>query len=243
MIDGRILAKITEYSSLATSQCFISFWVTLIILNFDKRNDQQFPVLILAAGASTRLGRPKALLPLIPGNRTLLDAAIEQGRVLSPDVRVVCGAGYPLIRFRCQRQPSSWLRTPDWHEGMSASLSAGIRSLGPTAKGVFVLVADQPLLDLNALGALGKAARCVPEQPIAADYGGRPGVPAYLPRWLWPLVLELDGDRGAGRLLAEVRATRVDIPGVHDDVDTPADWHRIRELLSRTGPTARQSRR
>jgi molybdenum cofactor cytidylyltransferase len=227
------------------------FAIGLIILNLDSHIDQQFPALILAAGASSRLGRPKALLPLASGdgtdtdcrNLTLLDAAIAQGRILSPEVRVVCGAWYPLIRFRCRRQPSSWLRATDWHVGMSASLSAGLRSLGPAVKGVFVLVADQPLLDLNALEAFGKAARCVPDQPIAADYGGRPGVPAYLPRWLWPLVLDLEGDRGAGRLLAEVRATRVDIPGVHDDVDTPADWRRIRELLSRTGPTARQSRR
>jgi molybdenum cofactor cytidylyltransferase len=172
-----------------------------------------------------------------------VDAAIAQGRILSPEVRVVCGAWYPLIRFRCRRQPSSWLRAPDWQEGISASLSAGLRSLGPAVKGVFVLVADQPLLDLNALEAFGKAARSVPEQPIAADYGGRPGVPAYLPKWLWPLALDLEGDRGAGRLLAEVRATRVDIPGIHDDVDTPADWHRIRALLNRTGQTARQSRR
>ena len=227
------------------------FAIGLIILNLYSHIDQQFPVLILAAGASSRLGRPKALLPLASGdgtdtdcrNRTLLDAAIAQGRILSPEVRVVCGAWYPLIRFRCRRQPSSWLRAPDWQEGISASLSAGLRSLGPAVKGVFVLVADQPLLDLNALEAFGKAARCVPEQPIAADYGGRPGVPAYLPRWLWPLVLDLEGDRGAGRLLAEVRATRVDIPGIHDDVDTPADWHRIRTLLNRTGQTARQSRR
>lgn len=227
------------------------FAIGLIILNLDSHIDQQFPALILAAGASSRLGRPKALLPLASGdgtdtdcrNRTLLDAAIAQGRILSPEVRVVCGAWYPLIRFRCRRQPSSWLRAPDWQEGISASLSAGLRSLGPAVKGVFVLVADQPLLDLNALEAFGKAARCVPEQPIAADYGGRPGVPAYLPRWLWPLVLDLEGDRGAGRLLAEVRATRVDIPGIHDDVDTPADWQRIRTLLNRTGQTARQSRR
>ena len=222
-----------------------------IILNFDKRNDQQFPALVLAAGASARMGRPKALLPLVSDNRseggsrihTLLDTAIGQGRVLSPDVRVVCGAWYPLIRFRCRRQPSSWLRAPDWHEGISSSLSAGLRSLGPAAKGAFVLVADQPLLDLQALDAFGKAARCVPEQPIAADYGGWPGVPAYLPRWLWPLVMDLEGDRGAGRLLADVRATRVDIPGVHNDVDTPADWHEIRAQLNRTGQTTRRSRR
>lgn len=177
------------------------------------------------------------------GKEVVLDQAIRQGRLLSRDVRVVCGAWYPLIRFRCQRQPSVWLRAPDWQNGMSASLAAGIRSLGPQVKGVFVLVADQPLLDLNALKAFGDAARYVPDQPIAADYGSGPGVPAYLPRWLWPLVMDLEGDRGAGRLLAEVRATRVEIPGVHDDVDTPEDWRRVRALLNQTDPTARQFRR
>lgn len=209
---------------------------------------------MLAAGASTRLGRPKALLPLpsAPGSEDharessagiLLDAAIAQGRVLSPDVRVVCGAWYPMVRFRCRRQPSSWLRAEDWQRGLSASLATGLRSLGPKVKGVFVLLADQPLLDATALRAFGEAARCVPDQPIAADYGGRPGVPAYLPRWLWPLVLDLEGDRGAGQLLAAVRATRVEIPGVHDDVDTREDWLRIKQRLSQTDRTARQSRR
>jgi len=248
LIDGRILAKIPGYSSLAECRGPLLIAIGRNVINFPKRiNDQEFPALILAAGASSRIGRPKALLPLGvgggEGKQILLDAAIDQGRLLSRDVRVVCGAWYPLIRFRCHRQPSLWLKAPDWHEGMSASLAAGIRSLGPTAKGVFVLLADQPLLDLNALKAFGNAARYVPEQPIAADYGSRPGVPAYLPRWLWPLVLDLEGDRGAGRLLADVRATRVDIPGVRDDVDTLADWQRIRALLSQTGPTTMRFRR
>lgn len=123
---------------------------------------------------------------------------------------------------------------------MAASLAAGIRSLGPSVKGVFVLVADQPLLDRQALKAFGAAARCFPRQPAAADYGRRPGVPAYLPRWLWPEVLTLEGDRGAGRILALANATRLDIPGVHDDIDTPEDWQRIREAVSRTNQQARQ---
>ncbi|MBK1871995.1 nucleotidyltransferase family protein [Marinobacter sp. 1-3A] len=205
--------------------------------------DQDFPALVLAAGASSRFGRPKALLK-VSGEQgrghILLDNAIGQARLLSRDVRVACGAWYPLIRFRCSQQPSSWVPVPDWHEGMAASLVAGIRSLGPRARGVFVLVVDQPLLDRDALQAFGEAVRCFPKTPAAADYGRRPGVPAYLPRWLWPDVLTLEGDRGAGGLLAEANATRMDIPGVHDDIDTPEDWARIREVLSRRALQARQ---
>ena len=66
MIDGGILAKIIEYSSLADSPGSISYCTGFIILNFDKLNDQQFPVLVLAAGASSRLGRPVASGP--PGS-------------------------------------------------------------------------------------------------------------------------------------------------------------------------------
>ncbi|AOY90124.1 nucleotide-diphospho-sugar transferase [Marinobacter salinus] len=189
------------------------------------------------------MGRSKALLPLAFQQGILLDRAIDLGRSLSRDVRVVCGAGYPLIRFRCSAQPSAWIKAPDWQEGLAASLVAGIASVGPKAKGVFILLADQPMLDIASLRAFGEAARFLPGQPLAADYNGRPGVPAYLPRWLWPELLTLTGDRGAGGVLAEVAATRVDIPGVHDDVDTPEDWYRIKYRLSQTGQPTRQSRR
>lgn len=197
----------------------------------------------MAAGASSRLGRAKALLPLADGQEgILLDRAIDLGRMLSHDVRVLCGAWYPLVRFRCTSQPSAWVTVPDWHEGLSASLAAGITHVGPIAQGVFVLLADQPLLDVDALKALGKAARHAPRQPVAANYNGRPGVPAYLPRWLWPEVMALRGDRGAGQLLAKAGATLIDIPGVHDDVDTPEDWQRIKQRLNQTALIARQSR-
>lgn len=163
--------------------------------------------------------------------------------MLGRDIRVVTGAWYPLIRFRCRTQPSVWLSCEAWDQGLSASLATGVESLGPQVKGAFVLLADQPLLDAEALRAMGQAARQVPDQPIAADYGGRAGVPAYLPRWLWPEVLALEGDRGAGRLLTEVGATQVPVEGVHDDVDTLADWRRVRARISQTAPTTRRYRR
>lgn len=179
------------------------------------------------------MGRPKPLLPLGRGAGILLDRALEQARMLGRDVRVVCGAGYPLIRFRCSRQPSSWVSVADWDRGLSGSLAAGLDSIGPAAPGAFVLLADQPLLDMYALAALGRAARSIPQQPVAADYNGRPGVPAYLPRWLWPRVMALEGDQGAGAILAQAGATRVPVPGVLEDVDTPEDWLRVRSRLFR----------
>nr|WP_284709258.1 nucleotidyltransferase family protein [Marinobacter sediminum] len=62
------------------------------IINFPPiANDQEFPALILAADASSRMGRPKALLPLADQQGILLDRAIDLGRALSRDVRVICG--------------------------------------------------------------------------------------------------------------------------------------------------------
>ncbi|WP_261977642.1 NTP transferase domain-containing protein [Marinobacter sp. F3R11] len=198
---------------------------------------------MLAAGASTRFGSPKALLTVSHQGgerRSLLDCAIGQARLLGRDVRVVCGAWYPLVRFRCRAQPCRWVHIADWQMGMAASLAAGIRSLGPRAKGVFVLLADQPLLDRQALEAFAERARRFPGEAVAADYGRRPGVPAYLPRKLWPGVLSLHGDCGAAGVLAEANAIRLHIPGVHDDVDTPEDWRRIRNEIIRTSPRTRQ---
>ncbi len=199
--------------------------------------------MVLAAGASRRFGRPKQLLPLPAGQGILLDRAIDLARCLSRDVRVVAGPAYPLMRYRCQRQPTAWVTLDEEGAGLSASLVAGIDTLGPAVRGVFVMLADQPLLDVTALSAMAKAARSLPQQAMAADYDGRPGVPAYLPRALWSGVRALSGDRGAGSLLADAGATRIAVAGVRQDVDTPADWERIRPRLSQTVPTARQSRR
>lgn len=243
MSDGADSSKNRQFRQWARAFPPLDIAIGVLIRTFSVHpEDSCFAVIVLAAGASTRLGRPKALLTL-PGGGTLLDEALIQARILCRDVRVVTGAWYPLIRFRCHIQPSVWLSCRHWHQGLSASLATGIGSLGPQVKGVFVLVADQPLLDKDALRAMGQAARQVPGQPIAADYGGRAGVPAYLPRWLWPEVLALEGDRGAGKLLTEVGATQVPVEGVHDDVDTPSDWQRVRARVSQTAPTARQCRR
>ncbi|WP_417503106.1 nucleotidyltransferase family protein [Marinobacter sp.] len=186
---------------------------------------------MLAAGHSARMGRAKQVLN-IPGQGTLLGRAIEQARLLSGSVSVVVGARYPLIRYRTVQSASRWVYCADWQEGMSASLAAGINSLSPRAQGVYVLVGDQPLLAEQGLLWLRQGVLQAPDKVWAADYGPRVGVPAWIPRRLWPEVLGLKGDAGAGRVLNQREASRVRIAGVELDVDTPAHWQQIKQTLA-----------
>lgn len=193
-------------------------------------DDKAFPALVLAAGASRRMGRAKALLPV--GSGTLLDHAIGQARQLGGPVTVVVGGWYPLVRYRCRSQPSAWVVARDWPKGMSASLKSGLASLGPGVKGVFVVLLDQPLIPSDSMLALAEMARMNPSQPAAADLQGKPGAPAYIPRRLWLEIMALEGDRGAAAVLARHGATRLAMIGAGMDVDSPEDWRRINGELA-----------
>ncbi|MGC8119309.1 nucleotidyltransferase family protein [Marinobacter sp. VGCF2001] len=219
--EGRILAKIAE----------ISRFRRRIINTNPRRKDPQFPALVLAAGKASRMGRPKQALQL-PGGATMLSHAIGQARQLSAQTLVVAGAGYPLVRFRCRRVPAVWINNRRWAEGLSSSLISGLQYLPAEALGVFVLLADQPLLAREGLGTLSASARRRPDVAWAARYGNRVGVPAWIPKALWQDLRALEGDVGAGRVLNLVGANPVDIAGVQQDVDTPQDWLKVRRQLT-----------
>lgn len=178
------------------------------------------------------MGRYKQVLK-VPGRGSLLSHAIGQARQLSGQTWVVAGAGYPLVRFRCNRQPAGWVVNDRWREGMSKSLLAGLHALSPVALGVFVVLADQPLLDREGLRRLSANARRQPNVPWAASYGKRVGVPAWIPKALWGDLLSLEGDVGAGVVLNRAGASPVEIAGVQQDVDTPQDWQQVRGQLAK----------
>ncbi len=191
------------------------------------RGRSGLPVLVLAAGASRRMGRAKTLLPW--GEGCLLDRALAQARCLGADTWVIGGRYYPLMRYRCRQQPRRWLFNPEWPEGIASSLRLGLQAMPSSVAGAFVVLADQPLIDEEALSRLREAARNAPAIAAAADYGGRPGAPAYLPRAIWPAVMALRGDKGASAALHQARARLLIMPGASADVDTPADWRRYRD--------------
>jgi CTP:molybdopterin cytidylyltransferase MocA len=175
--------------------------------------------IVLAAGASTRLGEPKQLATL--GRETLLGRAVRVAREAgcSP-VLVVLGAGYESILAEIARGTLGEVVpviNDRWKEGMASSIFFGVRALGFVAKqarGVILMTCDQPAVTakhLRALADLGEV--------TASEYAGQRGVPAYFPASWFAALSKLKGDGGARELLREART--VALEGGELDLDTP----------------------
>lgn len=191
----------------------------------------EIPVLILAAGASVRMGRAKQLL--VMQGETLLERTIRQARALSDSVWVVTGSRGPLIRFRTRCRPHRWVESERWRDGLSASLRAGLAALPPRSRGVLVLLVDQPEVGLFHLSRLIAAATASPDQAVATALAGKPVVPAYLPARMWPALERLQGDRGAQALLARSNPNLMPCEAAALDLDTPSDWRTWCDRISR----------
>ena len=182
--------------------------------------------LILAAGASTRLGEPKQLVRLT--GETLLDHAV---RVASEagcaPVVVVLGAHAKQIESVCDLR-SAWVVVhAGWAEGMGSSLRVGMELVQGFAEtdGAIVMTCDMPGVTAGHLRALAEA----PGEVMASEYADRRGIPAYFPRARFAELLEQRGDTGARELLREARV--VELAGGEMDVDTAADLERLRGFL------------
>ena len=191
---------------------------------------------ILAAGASTRLGRPKQLVTL--SGETLLERAIRvaAGAECAPII-IVLGASHAEILAAVQLGDALSVINDQWLEGMASSIRLGVSELQLVAKdaeGVLLMTCDQPAVTASHLRLLVSG-----DQVKASRYVGRNGVPAYFPRKHFAELMALTGDAGARALLAHAPSEEL----VHGelDIDTAEDLARARELfrLDQMGNRAR----
>ena len=189
--------------------------------------------IILAAGASTRMGRPKQLLPL--SGRCLLqrviDAAVDS---CLDEIVVVLGHRADEIREVLQLPAGRAVRivvAPDCALGQSESLRAGLRAANSQASAAAILLGDQPgitgeLIDRLATECSASSARIV--RPVY-DSGGAhvPGHPVFLARRIWPAVEKLQGDQGARVLIRAHPEWVTEIPIAGEpphDINTEEDY-------------------
>lgn len=189
--------------------------------------------LILAAGASTRLGQPKQLALL--NGEPLLVRAIRVAREADLEPCVLLGANAAQIEATCHLN-ATVLHNPDWAQGMASSLHVGIQALQTRkddARGVILMTCDQPAVTEQHLRQLVKLG-VLEGEPIASRYGGegekRHGVPAYFPNTRFRELLLLQGDAGARSLLATAKSIHLKLGEI--DIDTPAALARARTLFA-----------
>ena len=163
-------------------------------------NQKELGILILAAGASSRMGEPKQLLPW--KDTTLLGHTINTAKKLSHNILVVLGAHCEQVKANVPFGIDS-IVNPHWNKGMGTSISLGVAALDQTTKpkAILIVLIDQPLIDVPFLKKIIRAHDTHPENIIATSYGNSAGVPVLFPKGYFPALKLLAGNQGAKPLL------------------------------------------
>ncbi len=198
-------------------------------------SDRRLAALILAAGASTRLGQPKQLLRY--QGELLVERAVRIAREAGADpVFVVLGANHsPIFEVLSALEPRvRVLLNQGWADGMGHSIALGAAAAERNgADDLLVLTCDQILVTPEHLRRLVELSHR--DHVVASTYAGHRGVPALFPEFSFHALQELHGDRGARDLLQQEDVLAVPLAGGEIDIDTPADLRALDEDGDTTG--------
>lgn len=192
--------------------------------------------LILAAGASSRMGAFKPLLPL--KNSTALEEAISRFQKAGiRDIKVVVGYKAGLITPILDRLNIQWVLNERYEESMLASVLAGVRGLGPGVDAFFLLPVDVPLVKPKTIEMLREAFFSGDSMVVYPCFRGQRGHPPLIATTCVPEDLPKDYPGGLRAFLLQCEAGALDIEVVDEailmDCDTPADYEKIKAYAVR----------
>jgi molybdenum cofactor cytidylyltransferase len=190
----------------------------------------QIAAIVLAAGRSTRMGVANKLLAEL-GGKPMLRWAVEAALASrARPVLAVTGHQEGDVRAALAGLDATVVANPDFAQGLSTSLKAGIGAVPADCDGALVLLGDMPRIEASHLDQL--IAAFAPGAIVVPVHQGRQGNPVLWPRALFEEIMQLEGDAGAKRLIAAhrdaVRAVEMATTAILLDVDTPDALQQLR---------------
>jgi len=194
--------------------------------------------IVLAAGRSTRMGGPNKLLADV-GGRPMVRIAVEQALASKArPVIVVTGHQRERVEEALAGLPVTFVHNPDFAQGLSTSLKAGVAALPQEADGVIVCLGDMPQVDAALIDRL--ISGFDPERGalvVVPTIAGKRGNPVVWSRRFFAELAGLDGDVGARHLIATYPEAVVEVPvdgnAAFTDIDTPDALEAVRAELAR----------
>ncbi len=195
-------------------------------------NKGSIAALILAAGKSERMGRPKPLLPLAGSTFLGHLLGLVRGAAEVGPVRVVLGAFVAEVTAAIPLAAEELVINRDYEQGMLSSLQAGLRAVLPLAPAAVMLFpVDHPNLDPATIAAVAGAFCRGEGEIILPRHGERRGHPVLFAASLFEALLAAPPEVGARHVVRafpeKVLELEVPDPGVLQDIDTPADYRAL----------------
>jgi molybdenum cofactor cytidylyltransferase len=187
-------------------------------------------IVILAAGASTRLGRPKQLLPW--QGKTLLQHAVETALTIATQPVVVTGCNADQLVAGVDHTQTHIVFNPEWEQGIASSIRCGLQALlnrTPPPDQVIFMVCDQPFVTPALLLDLVNERQKSHKSIIASSYAGTLGIPALFDKTHFAQLLDLQGDTGARKIIQQYveEVASVEFREGEFDIDTEQEYKKL----------------
>ncbi|MHA4895402.1 nucleotidyltransferase family protein [Pedobacter sp. PWIIR3] len=188
-------------------------------------------IIILAAGSSSRLGKPKQLL-VFRGKTLLQNVSNTALNTSCRPIVVVLGAYAEEISKIHHHPDITYVVNHNWQEGMSSSIATGISEMlhqQPDLEDIIITVADQAFIDSQIFDGLLQRRIQTSKTIIACQYGDTIGTPVLFNKTLYHQLLALTGDQGAKKIIAAQpdQLSLIEFPLGHIDIDTAEDFSKL----------------
>jgi xanthine dehydrogenase accessory factor len=223
-----------EIGSVSVQEIALSISAQLVQVRSAVRKGkkrEQVTSVILAAGESSRMGKPKMLLPY--GDSTMIGTVAGNAtNAVGDHVRVVLGANAEAIRDTIADLEVETVLNPGYQRGMLSSVQAGIRNLPPGTTAVMILLGDQPMIRTHIMDRLIEQYKQSEKTILVASANGKRGHPVIFSTDYIPEILAYGPDGMLRQLLEKHSGEVEELETGHEeilrDIDTPADYENER---------------